>query len=341
MFFIKGKEIPNGGYKVSITFNHTIIHVLDLSMNMPVLSTDLFILNDETENFITKHLIKIFEGSSTNEAVFKENAPMIERLAVPLTPEYFQTLSEELANTFYRYMQEYESIPSGDLLISSFMMDSKPYLSILKLNYKEEFTHFVEHNDAGVITRIIKHKGIFPSTGKQVEEGVIINTETLDVLLLDQTKSKYLALMFDLEPKLSVKETIKALETVASKVIEEHYDNPLNALSELKSNISETIARTGSIPIQEVMEQTFGEDDTVFESCLSQMAEYGIQEATVPVTDSKVSNRFASQKLKTDTGIELKFPTELFKDPDFIEIVNNPNGTLSIVLKNISQITQK
>ena len=326
---------------MSITFNHTIIHVLDLSMNMPVLSTNLLTLDDETESFITKHLIKVFEGSSTNEAVFKENAPMLERLHVPLTPDYFQNLSEEIAETFFRYMQEYESISNGDLCISSFMMDGSSYLCILKLNYKEEFTHFVEHNEAGILTRIIKHKGIFPSTGKQIEEGIIINTETFDTLLLDQTKSKYLALMFDLAPKPSVKETIKALETVASKVIEEHYDNPLNALSELKSNISETIARTGSIPVQEVMEQTFGEDDAVFESCLTQMAEYGIKDATVPVTDTKVSNHFASQKIKTDTGIELKFPAELFKDPDFIEIINNPNGTLSIVLKNISQIIQK
>ena len=46
---------------MSITFKHTVIHVLDLSMGMPLLSTDLLVLNDETESFITRHLIKIFE----------------------------------------------------------------------------------------------------------------------------------------------------------------------------------------------------------------------------------------------------------------------------------------
>ena len=59
---------------MSITFNHTIIHVLDLSMGMPIVSTDLLILNDETESFITKHLIKVFESSATCSAIFKEES---------------------------------------------------------------------------------------------------------------------------------------------------------------------------------------------------------------------------------------------------------------------------
>lgn len=326
---------------MSITFKHTIIHVLDLTMNMPLFSTNLLVLNDETESFITRHLMKIFESSSSSDAIFKEEASLPKVLEMPLDAEAFTRLSHEMAEVFYRYMTEYGTIPSGDLILTSFMMDGGNYLGIFKLNYKEEFTHFVEHNEAGVVARIIKHKGIFPSASKQVDEGVIINTDNLEVILLDGTKSKYLSLLFDLEPALSVKETIKAIEKVATKVIEEHYDNPVSALTELKNNISESIARTQTIPVQEIMEQTFGSDEEVFESCTMQMEEYGIKEAKIEVADSKISNKFASQKLKTDTGIELKFPTHLFKDPDFIEVVNNPNGTLSIVLKNISQITNK
>lgn len=326
---------------MSITFKHTIIHVLDLTLNMPVFSTDLLVLNDETERFITKHLMKIFESSSSSDAIFKETASLPKILEVPLDTEAFTRLSHEMAEVFYRYMMEYGNIPSGDLILTSFMMDGGNYLGIFKLNYKEEFTHFVDHTEAGVVAQIIKHKGIFPSGSKQVDEGIIINTDDLNVILLDGTKSKYLSLLFDLEPALSIKETIKAMETVATKVIEEHYTDPLDALTTLKNNISESIARTQTIPVKEIMEQTFGDDEQVFESCTMQLDEYGIKESKIEVADPKLSNKFASQKLKTDTGIELKFPTQLFKDPDFMEVITNPNGTLSIVLKNISQITNK
>lgn len=323
---------------MSITFKHTIIHVLDLSMGMPLLSTDLLTLNDETESFITRHLIKIFESSSSCEAVFKEGASMPIQLEAPLTSEVFIQLSSEITEVFYRYMTEYGNIPSGDLVFTSFIMDGNNYFGILKLNYKEEYTHYVEQMEGSIVTRIIKNKGVFPAASKQIDEGLIISTDSLNVSLLDNTKSKYLSLMFDLEPALSVKETIKAIETVANKVIEAHYDNPIAAMTELKSNITESIARTQMIPVQEIMEQTFGADEEVFESCIQHIEELGIKDTKVEVNDSKISNKFASQKLKTDTGIEIKLPTHLFKDPDFIEIVNEPNGTLSIVIKNISQI---
>lgn len=323
---------------MSITFKHTIIHVLDLNMGMPLLSTDLLTLNDETESFITRHLIKIFESSSSCEAIFKEGASMPIQLEAPLTSEAFIQLSSEITEVFYRYMIEYGNIPIGDLVFTSFIMDGNNYFGILKLNYKEEYTHYVEQMEGSIVTRIIKNKGVFPAASKQIDEGLIISTDSLNVSLLDNTKSKYLSLMFDLEPALSVKETIKAIETVANKVIEAHYDNPIAAITELKSNITESIARTQTIPVQEIMEQTFGADEEVFESCVQHIEELGIKDTKVEVNDSKISNKFASQKLKTDTGIEIKLPTHLFKDPDFIEIVNEPNGTLSIVIKNISQI---
>lgn len=326
---------------MSITFKHTVIHVADLSIGMPLLSTDLLTLNDETESFITRHLIKIFESSSSCEAMFKEGASLPEQLQAPLTAEYFLPLTNEITEVFYRYMTEYENIPNGDIVFTTFMMDGQNYFAILKLNYKEEYTHFVEQADGTVVTRIIKNKGIFPAASKQVDEGLIVSMDSLQVSLLDNSKSKYLSLMFDLEPALSVKETMKVIETVANKVIEEHYDNPLNAITELKQNISESIARTQTIPVQEILEQTFGEDDAVLDSCMQHIEEYGLTEAKVEVTDPKISRKFDFQKLKTDTGIEVKLPTHLFKDPDFIEIVNEPNGTISIVLKNISQIVNK
>lgn len=326
---------------MSITFKHTVIHVADLSIGMPLLSTDLLTLNDETESFITRHLIKIFESTSSCEAIFTEGASLPTQLQSPLTEDIFMSLTGEITDVFYRYMTEYENIPNGDIVFTTFIMNGQNYFAILKLNYKEEYTHFVEQTDGTVVTRIIKNKGIFPAASKQVDEGLIVDMESLKVSLLDNSKSKYLSLMFDLETALSVKETMKVIEKVASKVIEDHYDNPLNAITELKQNISESIARTQTIPVQEVLEQTFGEDNTVFESCMQQIEEFGIKESKVEITDPKISRKFEYQKLKTDTGFEVKLPTHLFKDPDFIEIVNEPNGTISIILKNISQIANK
>lgn len=326
---------------MSLTFKHTIVHVLDKEMDMPLLSTGLLILNNEIEDFITRHLIKIFESSASSEAQFNSSASLPHQLESPFTTDSFITLSNELAQTFYHYMKEYQTIPSGDLVLTSFIKDEQDYFALLKLNYKEEYTHFVEQSNGNIVTQIIKNKGIFPGGSKQVEEGLIINRETLKVTILDTSKEKYLKHLFDLEPALSIKETLKTIEHVTNKVIETHYTEPIRAINALKDNITESIARTQTIPVEKIMKQTFGDDEEVFTSCMEHIESFGLKDATLEIRDTKIGNKFASQKLKTDTGIEIKLPTHLFKDPDFIEIINEPNGTISVVIKNISQIINK
>ncbi len=326
---------------MSINFNHTIIHVLDLSLHMPVLSTNLLVLSDETESFITKHLVKIFDNTASCRASFTENAELLQLLNTTLTKDSFYELSCSMANKYYRYMTEYGNIPAGDLIITHFTLNDEPFIAALKLNYKEAFTHHVETNSEGTTTKIIKHKGIFPSGSKQIEEGAIINLNNFEVVMLDQSKGNYLPLLFDCQTNLSVKETLQVVEKIAAEVIETHYDNQTEALSELKNNISVSLFETQTIPIQEVLQKTFGAHEDVYENCMEKLEEVGLKETTIEVSDTKLTNKFASHRLKTDTGIELKFPIPLFKNPDYIEFINNPDGTLSIMIKNISQITNK
>ena len=70
-----------------------------------------------------------------------------------------------------------------------------------------------------------------------------------------------------------------------------------------------------------------------------------VQEEQIP-DEIKIEKSFAikaskSHRIKTDTGIEVIFPAEYFENHEFIEFVNNPNGTISIQLKNIGKIVNK
>ena len=329
---------------MSITFKQTIIHNLDLKMGQPLLSKECVTLNDEIESFITRKLIKVMEDHGTCEAKFevKQVGFYPEDEPYSIFKEWkannFKHLSEIIANKFYSYMNEYGNIPSGDLIVTNYLMDGEEHVAFFKVNFNEgDYTHFFDGDDGTM--RVVVNKGIY---GKKVDEAVIIKLSDTSVLLLDNSKSKYISLMIDLKPGLSVKEKLKALNTVATKVIEEHYDNPIKAINELKNNVAESIARTQTIPIQEIIEQTFGDDQEVLETCIEYLETFGMaNEEPIEVNSSKITNKYTTQKLKTDTGIEIKMPTHLFKDPDFIEIIDEPNGTQSIVIKNVNQIVNK
>ena len=48
-----------------------------------------------------------------------------------------------------------------------------------------------------------------------------------------------------------------------------------------------------------------------------------------------------TQKIKTDTGIELSIPIDYFQNKEYVEFINQPDGTLSIALKNIGKLLSK
>lgn len=329
---------------MSITFKQTIIHTLDLQMGTPIISKEPLVLDDRTESFITRSIIKVVEDQGTCEAAFKgqqvglypEDEPC--NIVKEWKDNNFKHLSEILANKFFSYMTEYGTIASGDLIVTNYIMDGNMYVAVLKINFKDGVNaHWYDaDNDT---TRVIENKATYES---KCIEAAIINLENEEIKLLDGTKSKYISLLLDVDTKMSVKEKLKAIDKVAAKVIEEHYENPIKALNDLKANISESLARTNSINVAEVVEQTFGGDEEVLECCKDYLEEFGLnEEQPIQVTGSKLFSKYSNQKLKTDTGIEIKMPTHLCKDNDFFEMVNEPNGTITLKIKNVSQVLNK
>ncbi len=49
----------------------------------------------------------------------------------------------------------------------------------------------------------------------------------------------------------------------------------------------------------------------------------------------------AKHKIRTDTGIDITFPAEYGKNPDFLEFESNLDGTLSIRIKNVGAIENR
>ena len=70
-----------------------------------------------------------------------------------------------------------------------------------------------------------------------------------------------------------------------------------------------------------------------------------LEETPLPATVSlpvKTAVRVAGkQKIKTDTGIEISVPAELFSDPDCIEFTKEVNGTTTITIKGIHKISSR
>ena len=52
----------------------------------------------------------------------------------------------------------------------------------------------------------------------------------------------------------------------------------------------------------------------------------------------KYEKKYRMQKFKLANGIELAIPMDVYQNKEFVEFINNPDGTISVMIKNIDEI---
>lgn len=71
------------------------------------------------------------------------------------------------------------------------------------------------------------------------------------------------------------------------------------------------------------------------------MEKYNMVKETIEPQSENTTRKYQSQHLFTDTGIEIKIPMEQYKNPKCVEFITNPDGTVSVLIKNIEHLEAK
>ena len=69
------------------------------------------------------------------------------------------------------------------------------------------------------------------------------------------------------------------------------------------------------------------------------LEKYNLQEAKIEPQNKSTVKKFEKQCLKTDTGIEITIPMDQYGNNDNVEFFTNPDGTISVMIKNIGKLT--
>lgn len=325
---------------MNIEYKQAIIHVLDEKSSQPIISNGTLEIYEDNESFLTKHMLNLFDNINVSPAQFNDDSDLLD-LIVNFHDGSFLDFSKIVAQKFYDYMRKLSSFHGGDLLFTHFIKDDLSYLGIFLLNYKDEFTHKININSAGTgTTEIIKCHGILPSK-QRVTEAVLINLETRQLNILDKSKEPYLCDLLDLDKEMSIKEKIDVIDEATREIILENFDNPTETLANFKTHIATNIIEHNEIPVQKIIDDTFFDLDEIKEACQSRISEYGLKDDKIVIENAKEAKKYVSHQIKTDTGIELKLPTELANNVNVIEFLPNEDGTTNIILKNISEFFSK
>ena len=88
-------------------------------------------------------------------------------------------------------MHAHTTIPGADLAVVDFTRDGAPWLGILKLNYKNGYTHYTETVEGAPVNSIIQQRACLPTQSGKVEEGALVDLTDYSMRLLEKKGNGY------------------------------------------------------------------------------------------------------------------------------------------------------
>ena len=328
-----------------------ILHILDTMSGLEVLSDELLDAGDASVNtFITKHIEKIFESGSLRPAEFRETSGFLAKLNQYKNGEAgFTELSHSAAERVYEAVAASEDPKPCDLVVVEFSAADEPYIGILKCDNRVGVTHTIVQDKGKVFNNIINHYAILPPVTNKITECAFIGLKTDEVRYagkrykIDGEPVDMIAeLLLECDYEISPRESANTVRKTAKKVALENGADVIETQARIKEYVKESIEENSFefVDTEKDAEKVFEGLPSMQEEFTARLEKAGVPkkvEATKYLTKKMTSNI----KLSTDTGVDLSFPPEYYKDPDYIELITNEDGTLSIKINNITEIINR
>lgn len=339
--------------KSDIKIINVAVHILDSTVGMPVLSEVELDFGSDISEFLREHIYKIYKSDDLKKCRFVQNESEIEKYILEVKNEDrdFITMSKNIALFLYDIMNSNIDIPSADLFIVYFEIDHSHKLAILKMNYRESYSHTTINEDGNNINSIIKYRSILPTESQRLTEAAIIDLNHMSLSIIEKKfelngikenyfSKKFLGCSTKLSQKAKLSIVEKALESVQKEFLNEneHFEEKMK----VKSIIHNEMEEQGNLNIKEISNKVFENKVDLKEKFQEKIEKYNIKEDDIiEPQNENTTKKFSKQYLKTDTGIEIKIPMEQYNNTENIEFITNEDGTISVYIKNIGQIVSK
>jgi hypothetical protein len=141
--------------------------------------------------------------------------------------------------------------------------------------------------------------------------------------------------------ELSGNAKLKIIDKVTRDINKKYYDEDFEKAIKLKKAVSESFEETAAIKIDNIAGKVYENDISIRNEYVEEISKAGINEKEITIPDRLIEKKFKMHKIKTDNGIEIGFPLEFAGDRDKIDFINNPDGTISIIIKNVGKIVNR
>ncbi len=328
---------------MAILINNAILHILNNDGNGSVFSEEELDINSEIcETFLTKHIKRLFSDKRGKDAYFLPESKALAIVEQFINGEiFFKEFAHKICAGLDEILKENANIPQGDIIIAQFTDKKEDYIAIIKLNCKECYTHKIILGEDKTDNQIVIYNGVLPLDGGKVDEACIIKYNPNSIKLIEKAHSLkdghdyyFSRLFLECETEISKKEAVEAINEATQMVTEKFFDGSPFFEAKIKGALVEEVDNDGFIDVDNVAANIFTDNQEAKKEFIQQVRELGIK-SEVQLGTGFTKQQFGNQTFKAENGIEIKFPTSLVDDNEIFEITENPDNSITLLIKNL------
>lgn len=347
--------------------SQAILHVFDFETGSKYYSeAPLDLENRPTKSYVQRRLRKIVGNAESNHGEFAEDSGFAGELEHYLMGgAEFRGFSVQIAEWFWEELRRSEELEQVDLLVADFIdtdavpvdanstdaevdaafdgPEGKRFFAVVLLPRKQSFVHEI----GGGANEILRMDTALPNPTAKIDTYVLVDCDSFAIDFHDKERSIGGETIQILPDKFlqctaaaSTQQVFTEVSEIVQDVAEEYGLTPAVEVGRAKAAVAQQADREEVVAPAEIGRVVFEDRPDV-----QQVFEERVREAKLPEeapVRRGVANRLAkNHKIKTDTGIEITFPSDLADKPGYLDFSTGADGTISITIGNVAHIENK
>ena len=318
-----------------LNVDRAILHVFDFDSGSTYFSERPLDLDvRSTKSFVQRHLRKISSNAESRHGAFAADSGFAAELQRYLAGEReFVEFSVEIAQWFWEELRRAEDLEQCDLLVADFTDTDAA---------SGEDVEF--EGDAG---RRFFAIATLPNPSQKVASYVLVDAATGAIDFHDKERgvggTSVMVIperFLQCTSEASSHEVIDEVSVIVRDVAEEFGLEPAVEVGRAKACVARAADVEESFSPAEVGRTVFAERPDVAERFEERVRAASLPEEA-PVRRGVANRLTKSHKIRTDTGVEITFPSELAERPGYLDFSTDAEGRITITVGNVARIENR
>ena len=210
--------------------------------------------------------------------------------------------------------------------------------------------HSLEHPAGGTFNEIVRQDATLPNPSNKVDTYVLVDCKTKAITFRDRARSIAEAEVWIMANMLlkctsepSSHEVIKTMQAIVEEIVEQAPPGTMStveALSRTKACVAHSAEVDERVEPETIGRQVFEDEPQLFERYQERTENAELPEE-ISVGRAAARRLTKNHRIRTDTGIDITFPSEYSASPTFLRFERQEDGTVNIIIAKVQSIENR